>query len=308
MYEASEEFGYRLVPSKTTELRYPENSPHAYAVVSNSDGFRGHRELSETEPRRRILVSGDSFVFGLGVAESERLTEVLEAMEPAWRVDNAGMVGFGVDLMIRSLEHILPREHPDVVVLAVYTDDFRRMRPYYAGIGFPIPKFELVGSTLVTRPFAYPSSFARLRIVQALYDIYWTRLRNRNRYDLHDALLARYLTLAKQFAFRPFIAFLPGKLDTSEDRARRGYLRKWSATHGVGYLDLTGPIYQAGVATTYIQNNWHWNATGHRVAARALHDFLIKQGVGVDSRYALPGDKHGESRLTTREPLRKPSP
>jgi len=37
-------------------------------------------------------------VLGDGVAAEHRLTEVIEQLEPGWRVDNLGMSGYGVDL------------------------------------------------------------------------------------------------------------------------------------------------------------------------------------------------------------------
>jgi len=42
----------------------------------------------------------------------------------------------------------------------------------------------------------------------------------------------------------------------------------------VPYLDLTAAISATGVKETYLPNNWHWNATGHRVATQQLRMFL----------------------------------
>jgi len=56
-------------------------------IHSNADGFRGG-DLHERDGRRRIVVLGDSMVFGSGVEERERFTERIEAAEPGWRVEN----------------------------------------------------------------------------------------------------------------------------------------------------------------------------------------------------------------------------
>ena len=271
LYHADPHVGYRLWTSSRVTYRYPPTSSQLIALVSNSDGFRNRREFDEPDDRTRILVVGDSFIFGDGVRDEERITEKLETLEPNWRVDNMGMTGWGVDLMIRALEHYGRKADPDVVVLAIYTDNLRRLVPYYAGAGFAYPKFALVGSELVTIPYPYPRGWQRLRLAQAAYqsrwgarhdrDVGWLR-KNRNRYDLHEALLNRYLEKGKTAGFEPLVMFLPGRGDTEEDQERRGFLQKWTAEHEVRYLDLTRAIHGAGVDNVYIPGNWHWNAMG----------------------------------------------
>jgi hypothetical protein len=280
LYESSPVFGYGLKPSRTVLHRYPPTSPDLIPLVSNSDGFRAHREFGGADPRYRILVVGDSFVFGAGVRAEERLTEQLEAMEPAWRVDNLGMGGWGLDLMMRALEHIAPKAKPDLVVLAVYTDDFRRLLPRYAGMGYAYDKFELVNGELKTVAFSYPAPWQRMRIIQALQKVAWRW--DVNRYELNEALLNRYLGTARVMSFRPVVAFLPGRGDTAGDQERRAFLRAWSKTKGVAYLDLTDPIHARGVGKTYLRNNWHWNAEGHRIAAEQLRQLLLDLDVMSD--------------------------
>ena len=112
LYTPDPDVGYRLHPSLHTTVRYPPRNPRALSVVSNSDGFRSSRELGEPDARPRILVVGDSFVFGSGVEASERFTEILEWLEPGWRVDNLGMTGWGIDLMVREIETLGPKARP----------------------------------------------------------------------------------------------------------------------------------------------------------------------------------------------------
>jgi len=286
LYEADPVVGYRLRASRAVTYRYPHGSGPEIPLVSNSDGFRSPREFGEMDQRRRILVVGDSFVFGQGVRAEERLTERLEAAEPGWRVDNMGMTGWGIDLMVRAIEHLGPKADPDVVVLAVYTDDFRRLLPNYAGLGYAYPKFEFAGSALATVPFPYPRPWERLRVVQAAYDRGW-RWR-RNRYDLNEALLDRFLANGTAMAFRPVVAFLPGRGDTDEDQERREFLRRWATAHDVPYVDLTTPIRGAGVDRVFIAGNWHWNPAGHQLAANELRPVLAQLSAAA-GRTAAPG-------------------
>jgi hypothetical protein len=214
-------------------------------------------------------------VFGLGVRAEDRLSEQLEMIEPAWRVDNMGMTGWGLDLMIRALEHLGRKADPDVVVLVVYTDDFRRLHPYYAGLGYAFPKFDLVDTQLTSHPYVYPQWWERLRIVQAVYQTRWQL--DRDRLQLNAALLERYEWLAQSMGFAPVIVFAPGTVETDGDRTRRAFVTNWAITHRILFLDLTPAIYGAGVANTFIKDNWHWSPRGHRIAAEELRTLISRQ-------------------------------
>jgi len=274
LYQPDGRIGYRLWRSAASCERYPPDNPQVVPVVSNSAGFRDGREFGSPDSRRRILVVGDSFVYGSGVRRENRFTDLLEALEPSWRVDNLGMAGWGLDLMVRAVEQFGAKARPDVVVLAVYTDDFRRVLPDYAGMGYAIPKFELKDGNLVTVPYPGAAGWRRLRIVQFAKSVYWRFIRDRNRYDLNGALLERFLALARDQKSRPVLVFLPGRGDTAEDRTRRGFLRDWAARRKVSFADLTDAIHRAGTKNIYLKGNPHWNETGHRLAAQALHEFL----------------------------------
>ncbi len=275
LYQFDERVGYRLWPSTRMCYRYPVTSGRVLSLNSNSDGFRNPREFDEPDDRVRILVAGDSFILGDGVEVGERLTELLEDLEPGWRVDNLGMTGWGIDLMVRAVETIGPKASPEIVVLGLYTDTFRRQLPFYAGMGFPIPRFRLEGDRLVSVPYPRLAWWQRLRVVQAVHQSYWRRVRNQ--YELNAALLDRFLVASRRQQFMPVLMFMPGRDDTDEDRERRGFLRRYSEAHDVAYLDLTAAIHGAGIEVAYIRDNWHWSPQGHRIGARELHRVLTSK-------------------------------
>lgn len=279
LFQADDKIGYRLWRSTETSDRYPVDRAVVLPIVSNSEGFRSSREFDELDSRLRVLVVGDSFVFGNGVREEERLTEVLEAMNPSWRVDNLGMTGWGIDLMLRGLENVGMAIRPDIIVLAVYTDDFRRVLPDYAGMGYPIPKYELEDGNLVTEPYPSATGWRRLRMVQLWNQIYWNRIKNRNRYNLNEALLNRFADIAQQNQSKLVVLFLPGKGDSHEDKQRRSFLRDWASNREIPYSDLTDALHGPGVDKTYITNNWHWAPLGHRIAATKLNELLASENL-----------------------------
>ena len=272
LYRTHETLGYHLWPSAEISYRYPPNNPLLRTVVSNSDGLRSAHDFDAPHDGLRVLVTGDSFVFGEGVDADERLTEALGRLEPDWRVDNLGMTGWGVDLMLRAVRWIAPRIRPDVVVVCIYTDDFRRAGPNYFGMGFPVPKFRLDGGRLVSVPFTPLSVWERTRLNQArLYyqwkytDVSWR---------LHEVILDEFRALAEELDFALALSFLPGRSDTRNDQRRRAWVAAYAERTGVPFVDLTEPLHSLGVYRTYIEKNWHWNAEGHRIAAEHIHQLL----------------------------------
>lgn len=131
MYEMDGNRSYRLKPgwqgSQTIEDRTTQ-------IIINSRGNRG----SETGPKAagelRILMFGDSYVFGHGVAEVETIPARLEARlraesSPTIRVVNCGISGQGLRDLTRNLERHRDLD-PDLIIACTYigndfTDDCR---------------------------------------------------------------------------------------------------------------------------------------------------------------------------------------
>jgi hypothetical protein len=206
--------------------------PRLVTVTSNRDGFRSRRELRPGDGRTQIVMLGDSMVFGVGVEEPERFTELLEQREPDWRVENLGMVGFGPDLMLRALETVGLDPKPDVVVLGMFSHDVYRVVPEAQGAGFPVPRFALVDGKLVTVPYPDPPLWRHLRLVQVLRYMYWRY--TSATFPLNAAILERFVALGEREGFVPAIAFFPGA-EGADDRRRRAFRRG----SGRASLDLT---------------------------------------------------------------------
>jgi hypothetical protein len=276
LFQEFQPHGYRLWPSRTKQWFYPKGSRRKLTLASNSDGFRSSRDLNGRDERIRVIVLGDSLVFGPGVEESERFTDVLEAMQPNWRVDNLGMPGYGPDLMLRALEAAGLKSHPHVVVFSLYTDDFQRVRPQHAGVGFEIPRFTLSSGQLVTIPYPKPDLWDRLNIVVALRTMYWRY--TSALFRLNEAILDRFLKLAAAHGFVPVVTFLPGTSDTPDDQARRAWLRQYAERYRIAFLDLTGPIHRAGPGA-FLPQDPHLSAKGHQIVALEMQRFLARQGL-----------------------------
>jgi hypothetical protein len=96
-------------------------------------GFRGGLPPAGTRGPSRIVVVGDSFVWGAGVKEEEtfsyRLEQRLAASTPVAKVYNLGLVGAGPGEYLAVLRRLPPVE---LVIVGFYLNDIpERLRPGY---------------------------------------------------------------------------------------------------------------------------------------------------------------------------------
>jgi|GEM_PF-3403493 len=94
----------------------------------NGQGLRADEDYPEEHPgRARILLVGDSFVFGIGVELQDTLGEQLERAfdadgqpGPPVEVVSVGVPSYGLDHYTKLVERWLPRLHPDLVLVALF--------------------------------------------------------------------------------------------------------------------------------------------------------------------------------------------
>ena len=95
------------------------------AVHNNSWGFR-EREFAESKAAGtfRIAVVGDSFTYGNGVRQEDRYSDLLQTELPAkFEVLNFGVAGANTPEHLANIQRIVPRLHPDFVLLQWYVND-----------------------------------------------------------------------------------------------------------------------------------------------------------------------------------------
>ena len=151
---------------------------------------------------------GDSFVLGLGVDELDRFSNKIEKLNSEWRVDNLGMNGFGPDLMLMALEDVGLNTNPDVICFVIYTDDFRRVHPHYAGQGFKCPRYKIENNALKKVDYPNTHLWDRLHMIQLLRRTLWKF--SDMEFRLNNKILERFLELSKEHEFLPIVTFLPG--------------------------------------------------------------------------------------------------
>ena len=186
------------------------------------------------------------------------------------------MTGWGVDMMVRAVETFEAKAQPDVVVMAVYSGDFRRVRRDYQGNGYGLPKFALQQGELVERPPLVFSGWRRSRLGYLAYNT-WAR-RDPNYFPLHAALLERFARYGEARGFQPAVMFVPGERAGEEEQ--RDFLAAAAKANGMPYLDLTEPIHEVGADQSYIPGNFHWSETSHAIAGREMRRW-IRDEIGL---------------------------
>ena len=279
LYRYVEPYGYALWPSRTMQYAYPRKNPRRLTVHANSHGFRNSREFAVRDERFKILVVGDSYVFGEGVEEPERFSNLVEQMEPDWQVDNVGMIGYGPDLMLLALAEIAPIAKPDAVLLVLSYDDFRRIRKRYAGIGYPIPRLALQNEILIKTPYPKPYIWERSHLYHGIWLAFSKQAQaftplTAEEWALNRAILDQILAISKQQKFSLLLSYLPGPWKDQTHVRRRNWLQRYALKRTLPFLDLSAAIHSADPDEVYIPDNTHYGPGGHKITAQEVHRFF----------------------------------
>jgi lysophospholipase L1-like esterase len=123
MYISDQVRGYALAPDFHASLKSPEFQT---SISTNSQGLR-ERELGPKAPGTfRVLVLGDSFVFGQGVDAELAFPRLLESELAKYRPDiktqviNAGVPGYGTDQEFALLQELGWSYSPDLVIVNMF--------------------------------------------------------------------------------------------------------------------------------------------------------------------------------------------
>lgn len=269
-------------------------------ITTNSVGMRGQREypVERVPGRRRIVMLGDSFVFGYGVEDNEVVSAVLEDLLNAsaptgtgYEVINLAVSGFGqaeelVTWLARGKQY-----RPDAVVLFYFENDIgnNAVSELYALDSEGVPKRTgrafLPGTNLQDALQGFPGLGWLFEHSEA-----WNLIRNRlsaivqrrllrsqglGAYDeaaagasaLTSSLLRQMVSEVQSTGAQVVMVNIPSRrLDRSNFPMTVGQV----AEIGAEYLD--GRDYL--VSADYYDRDSHWRPSGHRKTADRLLQLL----------------------------------
>jgi hypothetical protein len=274
--------GWRMRPSH--EFTWiTEKIPHSYK--SNAQGFRADADFNPSDPRKKIVLVGDSYTFGAGVDFQDTFGDVLQKKSPNRVVYNLGMPGFGVDQVWMSVRHQAFDLHPDLIVAGIVDADFERsLIPFRIAEGFNKPTFKLANGQLIQRTLEQPPNFLEHFLDE--YSSIWAVFRRMPKflgrkypvggyYKLNEAILAAIRDDCRQHQVPLLFVYIP----TSEFQsfpALSGYMHKT----GANYIDLTEmrPIPPHSI---YLPLDGHLSAEGHRYVADQVDAWIRNHGSGI---------------------------
>jgi hypothetical protein len=129
LFDLDSELGWALRPGiqRRHRSRYFDVS---YTI--NTLGFRdAARDRSNPDQKYRILLYGDSQIFGWGTAREQRFSNRLEEQHPSLEVWNLGIPGYGLDQQVLAYEQTGHHFQAHEIILFVSRDTLNRLKHTY---------------------------------------------------------------------------------------------------------------------------------------------------------------------------------
>jgi hypothetical protein len=274
--------------------------------TSNSRSMRSQREFEPRAPTGtlRIVCSGDSFTFGVGVANDQTWCALLSALEPRFETINLGEVGYGIDQTYLKYRRYADDLEHHIHIFAFVDVDFLRMEST-TFLGYDKPVLTLQAGRLVTKnipvPQPYPvmpwlvynqGIFHRLRLCQ-----FATRMLRKITPETEStpmpasaqaqATARAIVTSLRQthaaqnriFILVYLAQVLEGGTHSPAHHHRwRQFVRRELTTADVILVDLVEalPSVPYGQAVDMFHPTWgHYSVAGHAYIARALYERLL---------------------------------
>jgi hypothetical protein len=295
--------GWFPAPSTRAETFF--GGPDRGEVRINSLGLRGE-EIQPDSSAARVLVFGDSYVFGVGVDENGLLTTHLERLlEPHFphgvEVVNMGISGYSTDqelLLMKELGAVL---NPEIVIVVVCDNDYVANTENFAWRRYYKPYFDVDDDGelhLRNVPVPELTKLQRIKLWLGQESNVWNFVRSREsknpavgafiemfQVDVSRPPRRPYkATRAIVKAFADEVAGL-GAWFLVTSTGRRGEnpdlfesLSRFLSEEGIPHLDLLPVLQEAREREPNrlwdFNHDTHWNRDAHELAARTIFDFI----------------------------------
>jgi hypothetical protein len=244
--------------------------------TANADGFRSDKEFSQQGP---IVLVGDSFTFGTGVAYEHTFGALLEHSLGTAPVYNFAMPGFGLDQMWMALRHQASRFGPKLVVVAFIDEDFERSLTAYRKFeGFNKPSYVLEDGKLRprTREDQPPALITYLRrnlvlasVMSQNLELLGHHLPLGSWWTINAEILRHIALDAREKNIPVLFVRLPsrGQREFSTLAAQMNIM-------GADFLDLGDQTRDYPEDEIFIPGDGHINEQGHRLVADAIFKWM----------------------------------
>jgi hypothetical protein len=320
--------GWRNRADVSIEYGEPE---FKVTIRQNRWGFRGGPLERAKGDRRRVLVLGDSFTYGVGVEDDETFSARLEQLEPGLEVINTGANGYGTGQELLLLRDEGLAFEPDIVLVAFFWNDIannverkdvrfdlRDGQLVYPARrdGLPPVSTEPRRHRWLRHSYAYRFASDRLKILR-----FWMKVQlgqpiqegarvgpaeRAAAWEVQFALLREMRELCRARGAQLLLVLIPEQVQVEpgtevlglveDDYEVQGPLLAFAKREGIAALDLL-PALRAEHERTgeplYYRQDRHFLPRAHQVAALEIQRALRARGwIGPERReFAAPGLK-----------------
>ena len=278
--------GWKLLPNITKRVLH-ERQP--YTITTNSRGLRDKEYSYDRQATLfRIVVMGDSQTFGLGGVEfPETFAKRLEDSAPSLQVINMGVPAYSTDQEYLYLQSEGIRYHPNLVLLAVFANDFViTFNSWDGSIGLPKCYFTLNGGNLQYHPpnasllfkwsrWSYLSGILIKRFRGLSRGAGWQpapKLNTIEQQELFKRLLIGMHKICRSAGAEFLVMYIPYR-GQKRQLVMQEAMAEAAAKDGFQVLDLTATLLEANqLQPAYIDRDIHLNRRGHQIVADALHN------------------------------------
>jgi lysophospholipase L1-like esterase len=300
-HESDRRLGWRGKADVTLRFRRPQFDA---VVAHDAAGWRAGDPPPPAVPARRVLVLGDSFTWGWGVAQGEVYTDHLQRRLPTTAIDNRGVNGFGTGQEYLLAQEELAARRYDVVLVQVFAND---LGDNVDDKGGRRPLFQLDGDRLVppqgelrplqgavrrwlkdhSRTFLLVDFTTRALgggnaatapvrpAAEVVAPVDYRAVRGG---ALIERLLRALAAAASEHGARPVILYAPHRLELQSAvapvgvQAAHALAAEAARASGASFVDLTPPLAAAAARgePVIFPGDEHWTPHGHRLAAEAL--------------------------------------
>jgi hypothetical protein len=245
----------------------------------NSLGLRDGEFSLDARPT--IVFVGDSYVWGLDSEAEERFSDLLKSRLPDYKIQAAGVSGYGTDQQYLLLQRIWPKVKPAVVVLVFCGSNDRQdnvKSRYYFNYYKPYFATEPDGS-LVLRGQPVPKShLLYFRDNWLVHNLWLARLAT-NVYVrlMHPIVVVPDPTEKLIAKMRGFVEGNGSKLMVAIQLRDEALVRYLEANR-IPFVKLEG----ADFIPDFKENVWgpHWTPEGQKDVAERIYGMLAANGVG----------------------------
>lgn len=264
------------------QLSFPSPPVEGIAYQINEQGFRNSFNFQDSFPphQKRILLIGDSFLFGIYQPEEKTILAHLQASKGEdYLFFNIAVPAWGLDQMYLAYQKYVELIQPDQVIFTFVDDDLMRsLEILFHGCGRK-PCLKVAGQQLVTNT-DNPAWWEYLcwnnqignRLLLAHYQT--------QAIELAKVIFSKIIQHEKASGRRPSFLRIPAWVDLQKQEPRTVFdLTDFMEAHEVQYLELYDHLIQLSsdrYSQYYIADDGHFTEQGTKMAAEYLLPWIIE--------------------------------